>query len=493
MTPFPWAGLSTEIALCALGVGLFVVDTFITDPKRKHWLGYLAFGGLLLCLVPASGVCADNSTPTALFGGLYLTDGFHLFFRMFAVLVGALTVLLSMEYLEHIRLDRGLYFVLLVFTTLAVVLVAGAGDLLMIYLSIEFLSIGSYVLAAFLLGRDKSALSEVKKSNEASLKYLIYGSVSSGVMLYGFSLLYGLAGSTGLAEVAKAVADPSNQLLKTLALLFALGGLAFKISAVPFHQWTPDVYEGAPTPVVAFLATASKAAAFAVLARLLVIGLGGWHEQWAALVSVIAVATMFIGNLLALLQGNIKRMLAYSSVAHAGYLLVALIVSGADGAGLQALLIYLSVYLFMTIGAFAVVVYEQRNTGSEQIESYAGLAERSPLVAASMLIFMLSLTGIPPTAGFIGKLFILKAAVADPGYWWLGLCIIVNSVISAFYYMNVVRVMYFHRPSAEVQQRPALTSLVVLGVCAVATILLGLQFGFLVDLTHGPMSAVLGG
>lgn len=501
MTGFPWGSLATETGLLILGLGLLLLDLAIVDRRRKHVVGYVAFAGLLLCLVPAAGICAGDDAPTWLFGGLYCTDAFQRFFRLLAVMITALVTLLSLDYLEHIRLDRGVYFSLLVFAALAVVLLSGANDLVLIYLSFEYLSIASYILVAFLLGRDKRAVEEVRRSNEASLKYLIYGAVASGVMLYGFSLMYGLAGSTALPAIAQVYGGPGNEMAKLLAVALVMVGMGFKVSAVPFHQWAPDVYEGGPTPVAAFLAVGSKAAAFAVLARFFIFGLGLGEFaspalDWRVFLSLVAVLTMFVGNLLALLQSNLKRMLGYSSVAHAGYLLAAVVCNQVNTEGLrpivelggtQAMLIYLSVYFFMTLGAFAVTVWYQRSSGSERIDDLAGLAVTAPAMAVAMLLFMLSLTGIPPTAGFVGKLYILLAAIASGTYWWLGLAIILNSVISAFYYMNVVRVMFFLPPDPKLKLRPALLSPVVVAICAVATLALMLQFGVLVELTNAPL------
>jgi proton-translocating NADH-quinone oxidoreductase chain N len=478
--------MSAELWLCLLGIGLLGLDLALPD-RRKHVVGYAALAGLVVGLVPASGTCAPPTAHPALFGGLYMADRFQTFFRLFAEVTAILVVLLSLDYLAHLRVDRGVYFALIVFGALAMVLLAGSNDLIMIYLSIEFLGIVSYVLAGYLLGTDKAHLNEIKGSNEAAIKYLIYGAVASAVMLYGFSLLYGLAGSTSLRAVAVAFATPGADLLKLVALAMAMVGLGFKISAVPFQQWAPDVYQGAPTPVAAFLAVGSKGAAFAVLARFLLLGLGGWQAQWAPLLSILAVASMFTGNLLALLQSNFKRMLGYSGVAHAGYLLVALVTNGPDLRGVQALLIYLLAYLLMTMGAFAVVVWYQRAGGSEEIEDFAGLAQREPLMAVALTLFLLALTGIPPTAGFVGKLHILLATVT-PDYAWLGVVIVVNSVISLYYYWNLARLMWLREPRSRAPLRASFCAPAVVYVCATLTLLCGLQFGWLWELTRTPLS-----
>lgn len=489
MSGFPWAQLSTEIWLCVLGLGLLVADLFVTD-ARRHLLGYAALAGLALALVPASGVCASAAAERALFGGLYQADHLQTFFRVFTVLGSLMVTLLSLDYLAHIRLDRGVYFALLVFATLAMVLLSGSNDLVMIYLSIEFLSITSYVLAGFLMGRDKVDLAETKASNEASLKYLIYGAVASGVMLYGFSLLYGLAGSTELDKIAVALRSPvNNDLVKLLALALVMVGLGFKISAVPFHQWAPDVYQGAPTPVAALLAVGSKGAAFALVTRFLVLGLGSWQGHWAPLLAILATASMFVGNLLAMVQRNVKRMLGYSGVAHAGYMLVALICNDGQNTGVQALLIYLMAYLLMNLGAFGFVVWYQRSTGSEQIDDYAGLARRDTPAAVALSFLLLSLTGIPGTAGFIGKLHVLLTTVT-PQWWWLGLVVVLNSALSAYYYWNLARIMWLEAPREGVELKPAVCAPAVLYVCTIFTLVFGIQWGWLRDLSERPLTSI---
>jgi proton-translocating NADH-quinone oxidoreductase chain N len=483
--------MATELWLAGLGLVMLTADCLLS-PRRGHWLGWLGLAGLLAAFVPAAGGCETSCANPALFGGLYMADHFLSFFRIFAVLQGVLVTLLSLDYLEHIRVDRGVYFTLLIFATLAMILLAGANDLVMIYLSVEFLSITSYILAGFLLGADKAHLGEIKRSAEASLKYLIYGAVASAVMLYGFSLMYGLAGGTDLTRIAATFGQPGNELVKLLAVALALVGLGFKVSAVPFHQWAPDVYEGAPTPVTALLAVGSKGAAFALLARVMILGLGGFQGHWSSLLAIIAVATMFTGNLLALVQSNFKRLLAYSAIAHAGYMLVALVCDDPEHhRGVQALLIYLMAYLLMTLGTFAFVIWYQRQTGSENIEDYAGLAGRDAPMAVVLSILMLSLTGIPPTAGFIGKLHILLCT-ANPQWWWLGAVVVINSVISLYYYWNVARLMWLVEPTVEFKPRRTLCTPAVVWFCGLLTLGLGLQFEPLLSVSDAPLAPFAG-
>ena len=332
---------------------------------------------------------------------------------------------------------RGDFFALFTFAILAMVMMASSASLLMIYLSIEFLSYMSYLLTGF--------LREDKKSNEAAIKYFLYGAITSAVMLYGLSLLYGISGSLNLTDIAKAFAstvDPSTRVVALVSTALVIAGLGFKISLVPFHQWAPDAYEGAPTPVTAFLSVGPKAVGFAVLLRVALTALPAFQSNWAPLLAVISIITMTLGNLVALRQTNVKRLLAYSSIAQAGYMLIGLVAVNLSGnspfSGLNGILIYLFAYLFTNLGAFICVIAIENATGMVKIPQYAGLVKRAPLVAALFVIFFLSLAGIPPTAGFIGKFFVFGAALRE-GYLFLAAIGVINSVISVFYYFSVVR------------------------------------------------------
>lgn len=450
---FPWRMLATEVGLCGLGLFLLLADLVVPE-GRKRFVGYLALLGLLLLFLRAAG--AEPQIKPVL-GGTYLADGFTYFFRLLALGIALLVVLLSLDYLENLRAHRGEFFAIVVFATLALILLAGSNDLLTVYLFVEFVSLTSYIL----VGYQKFT----PRSNEASIKYLLYGAVASAVMLYGMSLLYGATGTTNLQEIAGAFGSASP-LVKMLAALFILVGLGFKVAMVPFHQWAPDVYEGAPTPITAFLSVGPKAAGFAVLFRVLMTALVPYREEWALLLALLATATMFLGNWVALVQGNIKRMLAYSSIAHAGYLLIGVVCNGPDGAGAFAVIVYLIAYVLMNLGAFAVVIWVSRHLGTEDIGDYAGLGETAPFYALAMTIFLLSLTGVPPTAGFVGKFWLFKAALQSE-YWWLAVVGIVNSVISLGYYFNVVRLMYL-RPARRVPAFPrrSLFSTAVIGLTA---------------------------
>lgn len=468
---FPWAEMATEVALGGLGLLLLGAD-LLTPESRKRWVGWLGVGGLVVCLVPAVGTC-NPTRPDPILGGTYLSDGFQMFFRLFAVLAGLLILLVSLDDMERLPSHQGEFFALIVFAVLSLVLLAGAADLLLVYFFLEFVSITSYILAGY--------LKHNRESNEASLKYLLYGAVAGAVMLYGISLLYGATGTTNLQGVALRIGLAPTS-LQLLAVTLILVGFGFKISMVPFHQWTPDVYQGAPTPITAFLSVGPKAAGFAVLFRVFWTGLPEVRLEvpWPALLAFLAVATMTVGNLLALVQHNIKRMLAYSSIAHAGYMLIGVVTIASSSqpngemAGVFGVLVYLMAYLFMNVGAFAVVIWFARSTGSEEIDDYAGLADSAPLIAAAMVVFLLSLTGIPPTAGFLGKWWLFMAAIRSNDYWWLAVAGIVNSVISLFYYWNVVRLMYL-RPTVwrgPLQYPVALTT--VIALTAAVTLLMAI-------------------
>ena len=351
-----------------------------------------------------------------------------------------------------------------------------ANNLLLLFLSIEALSITSYILAGF--------LRENKRSSEAGVKYFIYGSVASSLMLYGMSLLYGASGSLNLVEIGEAFAtNPDVKTVIPLATLLTLVGLGFKASLAPFYQWAPDTYDGAPTPVTAYLSTASKAVGFAVMARVLIVGLGAYQMDWVPILGGLAVLTMTAGNIVALRQRSVKRMLAYSSVAQAGYILLGLtaVVSGdqADVTtlsmnGLNGLLIYLFAYLFTNIGAFMVVLAVEDYTGSTDITAYADLVHRSPALAWSMLVFMLSLTGIPLTGGFVGKFYVFGATVQHQ-YFWLAAVALINVGIGAYYYMRVVRQMFFTPAEGEPAHVPVPIPLqVVVLICVVATFWIGI-------------------
>ena len=404
---------------------------------------------------------------TAILGGMFVLDGFAFFWKVLFLIATALTVLLSARFLDEGGYRAGEYYSLILLATTGMMLMVSGYNLLSIWISLELMALSSYILAGY--------FKHEKRSNEAALKYFVLGALSSGILLYGISFLYGTTGSLDLPAVAEGLATVASQgsLLAGVGWILLGIGLFFKVAAVPFHVWTPDVYVGAPTPVTAYLAAASKAASFAILVRIAFQGLTPVLFDWQIIVAAVASLSMIWGNIAALTQTNVKRMLAYSSIAHAGYVLMGIL--AANETGLWASMFYLLAYTFFTIGAFGVVVLlERREYAGETYSDYAGLARRAPLLAALMLIFLLSLTGIPPTGGFFGKVY-LFAAVVEAGWIWVAVVGVLTSAISLYYYMGLVVQMYLKEPEESTPmplRAPALLAALVF--CAVATVLLGI-------------------
>jgi len=372
------------------------------------------------------------------FNGMFAVNGFIAFSQLLILAAVALVVLISSGWLKEDDGKPSEFLVLMLLSTLGMLLMVSAADLLSLYLALEMSSLALYVLASF--ARDNA------KSSEAGLKYFVLGALASGMMLFGISLVYGFAGTTGfsaLATLFSAHEAVSKGVIVGLVLIII--GFCFKVSAAPFHMWTPDVYEGAPTPVTAFFATAPKVAAFALLARLLLQPFGALLDQWQQVILFVSVASMIVGALAAIMQTNIKRLLAYSSIGHAGFMLMGL--AAGNAAGVQALLIYLALYIFMSAGAFGCVLLMRRNGQYvEDIKELAGLAQTNPRNAFIMAVFMFSMAGIPPLAGFFGKLYVILAAVGA-GLTWLAVIAVITSVISGFYYIKIVKIMYFDEPA----------------------------------------------
>ena len=458
-----WYYLAPELSLGILALAIILLDLVI---PKKSWLAGISLVGLL---VPLAFNIAFWGTRDTAFGGALIIDNFALFFKFLFLGVAALVILASIDYVKRFSAYQGEYYALVLLTTGAMMLMAATGELISIYISLETTSIGLYVLAGFL--RDR-------KSSEAGLKYLVLGAVSSAVLLYGLAFLFGLTGTTDLRAIAAQmpVVRAANPLTLSAAIVFITAGFGFKIAAIPFQMWVPDVYEGAPTPITAFLSVASKAAGFAIVLRVFYLAFGdpSISVDWAALFAVLAAFSMTVGNVVAILQTNIKRLLAYSSIAQAGYVMVGLAaVSSLDPArilGPSGVAFYLLGYAFTNLGAFIAVIAISNRINSDLISDYAGMFRRAPLLVLAFTLCLVSLTGIPPTVGFIAKIYIFNAAVQND-LVWLVVVAVVNSAISAYYYLDVVRTMYMGTaPSTEaVPSSPAISAALF---CAVAGVLI---------------------
>src|SRR6185312_6359661 len=408
-------------------------------------------------------------------GGSFVLDGFSFFVKLLVLVATALTVLLSVRFLEEGNYRASEYYSLLLLATSGMLFMASGYTLLTIWISLETMALASYILAGY--------FKRERRSVEAALKYFILGAMSSGILLYGISLLYGAAGTVQLSELSQKLADPAlhGNYLVPLGWLLLAAGLFFKVAAVPFHVWTPDVYVGAPTPVTAWLAVASKGASFAILLRILYEGLWSVRAEWQTIVAIVAVITMVWGNIAALTQDNVKRMLAYSSIAHAGYILLGVL--AVSEVGLWSVLFYLLAYTFITLGAFGtVILLERREYAGETCADYAGLARRSPFLAGMMLLFMVALTGIPPTGGFVGK-FYLFAAALKAGWGWVAVIGVLTSAISLYYYFRIVLYMYLKDSDQTTPvplKAPALVG--AIAFCALATLALGIYPGPFIEL-----------
>jgi NADH-quinone oxidoreductase subunit N len=464
------------ILVTITGLVALILDALLPRDGQTP-IAWVAIAGLAIAFLVC--IFLFNGKQTA-FGGTFVADNFALYFDFVLLFAAALTILLSVRFPSTETLNSGDYYALLLFGTAGMLLVAQAADLVLLFIGIETLSIALYVLAGYT--RSKAV------SEEAALKYFLMGAFAFGFLLYGTALLYGATGSTTYANIAGALgpnATSTTMHLATIGMGMLLVGFGFKLAFVPFHQWTPDVYDGAPTPVTAFMSVATKVAVFAGLLRVLDSALAPITPQWFSVLWALAVLTMIVGNLVAVVQSNIKRMLAYSSIAQAGYVLVGTIAGGTDGQ--SATMFYLLVYTLMNLGAFAVVAaLAQRGEEALDIRDYSGLANRQPALAALMALFMLSLAGLPLTAGFIGKLYLFVAAL-ESGHAELVVIGVLTSAVSAFYYLRLIVLMYF-RPAPE--GAPALPRIgisvgTLLGIAAVGTLLFGIVPSLILGLAQG--------
>jgi len=455
-----------EIFLAIAAMALLMLGVFqkwatpegaIRASRMTSNLGVLSLGLALILVFTVSG------STLITFEGMFISDAFATYAKVLILLAGVFTLVLAQNWLEMQGAHRFEFAILIIFATLGMMMMVSANNLMSLYMGLELSSLSLYVLAAF--HRDDA------RSCEAGLKYFVLGALASGMLLYGMSLVYGFTGSADFEVIASVIkSDEPLPIGILIGLVFMMSGLAFKVSAVPFHMWTPDVYEGAPTPVTAFFAVAPKVAALALFLRVMIGPFGDVSDQWQQIIVMLSILSMLVGSFAAIAQTNIKRLMAYSSIGHVGYALIGLAV--ANEAGVTGVLIYLTIYVFMNIGAFACLMGMRRGGRAvEQISDLSGLAKTHPGMAAALAIMMFSMAGIPPLAGFFGKLYIFLAAI-EAGLYALSVIGVLASVVSAYYYVRIIKVMYFDEPGVEALDTPLPKSVsVVLGLCTVVIVL----------------------
>ncbi len=454
-----------ELLILVLAGLVLFFDALWSDDRRRN-LGWLTAGGLVLTMILSLAIASPRGDSVLVWGGMLRYDWLGMVFKMLFIFGAGITALFAME-VDGIG-KRGEFYILLLVATTGMSLMASSADMIMLYLAIETTSIPLYVLAGF-FKRDE-------KSTEAGFKYLLFGAMASALMLYGFSLLFGFSGVTGLADLAAVIESGGlNTAIMLSSLLLILMGFSFKIAVFPFHFWAPDVYEGAPTPIAGFLSTASKAAGFAVLVRVILVAFPTISAEWTTLIAIVATISMTLGNAIALTQKNIKRLLAYSSIAHAGYILVGVVAF--SKLGLTSVVFYLIAYMFTNLAAFGIIVAVWRTTKSDEIVDYDGLSRRAPMLALAMLVAFLSLAGMPPFGGFMAKVLVFAAAV-EAGWVWLAFVGVLNSIIGLYYYLVVLKHVYLYRSDSDNIPVPVTRSYrLALTVLSVGIILLGAFFG----------------
>ncbi len=448
-----------ELELAVFGMFILIFDLLVVE-KRK--LGYFALAG-----IAASAVFLFRlrSVEFSAYGGVLSLDSFAMFFKLIFLVAAALSIAISLKYLDIERENHGEYYALIMFATMGMMFMAGAVDLVTLYIGLETMAIATYVLVGFLRSN--------QRSNEASLKYFLLGAFSSAILLYGMSLLYGISGSTKFVDIADALSRRSlTDPISLMAMITLSAGLFFKVAAVPFHQWAPDAYEGAPTSITGFMSVAVKAASFAMMVRIFMVAIFPLQLRWVPIMATVSILTMTVGNIAAITQSNVKRMLAYSSISHAGYILIGLIAG--NNTGLTAVGLYLLIYTFTNIGVWAVIVaLRRKDVIGEHVDDMAGLYFKHPTAAVLMLVFLLSLAGIPPTAGFIGKYYLFAAAI-QTGHNFLAVVAVLNAAVSVYFYFRIV-VSMFMRDATE---RTGLTFApglnMALGVAILFTMLIGI-------------------
>jgi NADH-quinone oxidoreductase subunit N len=466
-----------ETILTIAGTLLMILDPLFAK-KMPKLFGNLSIVALLAAIVAA---VAANGAPGTAFSHLLIVDGFGTYFRILVLCIGILAILSSYRYLDRERAETGEYHALILFSIMGQCVMVTANDLMMIFIGLEISSIASYVLAGYLRND--------KRNNEAALKYFLLGSFATGFLLYGIAIIYGLTGATQLPAIRDALSNPQTSLtVAGVAAGLMFVGLCFKISGAPFQVWAPDVYQGAPAPISAFLATGPKAAAFAIFLRIFISSFDRISGSWAPIVWICALLSMTIGNFAALTQTNLKRMLAYSSIAHAGYILVAL--ASDSSIGTAAAMFYLAAYALMNLGAFTVVIYiAGKGERNVKIDDLAGLGQRQPFTAAMMTVFLLSLIGVPLTGGFFGKFYIFRAAL-NSHLTWLAVLGLLNSAVGAYYYLRLLVMMYMREPGEVTNHLeapgPALQAALV--IPAIGTFFLGILPGTVLSFTQAAAS-----
>jgi len=468
-----------EMVICFFAIFILVVDPFL-DKGRKIIGAHLSWIAVVLAFVANLSLWDFQETT---FSDMFLVDNYACFFKLIFLIGSFLIILVSIAYLKREDILHGEYFSLILFSTLGMMLLASGFDLVVIFLGLEIMSVSLYVLSGF--------KRTDQRSNEASLKYFLMGAFASGFLLYGIVLFYATAGSTNLEQIIKSIAysDTGPNLMTFAGAGLLLVGFGFKIASVPFHMWVPDVYQGAPTPITAFISAGPKAAGFAALLRVFLFSFVTIELDWVTIVWIMAVLTMTVGNVIAITQSDIKRMLAYSSIAHAGYVLVALVAGGESG--VSSALFYLLAYTFMNIGAFTIVILlEKKGEDHTALDDYSGLGSRSPVLATLMTVFMFSLAGFPPTAGFMGKFYVFSAAIKS-GFIWLVIIGVLNSLISVYYYLRVVVLMFMRPSQPDAQKVPvALGAGLVLLITLWGVLYLGILPNSFLSLAQASVSSI---
>lgn len=472
-----WSLIMPSLVIVATMLIVLIFDLF--DSISKKVLGLITIAGAGIALVESIRMFQNEESFEPQFGGMFEVDAYSLFFNIIFLVSTILVVLISLSYLGRDDRKQGPYYLLILLATLGMMLMAAGNELIIVFLGLELMSLSLYVLAGYF--RDNPA------SSEAGMKYLLLGAFASAFFLYGIALIYGATGTTSIPGIAQYLTDLTADSESTLpgpflyaGVFLLIVGFGFKVAIVPFHQWAPDVYEGAPTTIAAFISAGPKAAGFAAFVRIFMEALPNITTEWSTVLIILAMLTMTVGNVIAIAQTNIKRMLAYSSIAHAGYVLIGL--AAADSEGTSSAIMYLLIYCVMNIGAFGAVILARTADGeSLMISDYAGLGFKKPLIGMLMSLMLLSLAGFPPTAGFVGKFYIFKSAV-EAGHIPLVIVGAINTAISAFYYLRVVVTMYMREPEDELEFNPYPSTLVIgLVLAAIGVVLLGILPSLIVD------------